>query len=212
MKCRCECGEMVEGAGEMCRRCRGRKFGQARRKYKFTVELREELRRVYTGNKREITDGLSRLVARTRWPRHAFKYEAIRLGIVTNDHRRAWLRDEIEYLSERIGTVKVTTIAKHLRRSVESCIAKVERLHLSRRPREGYNAADLALAFGVHHQVISRWMDRGLFGRVSRNGGKRVAETSVMRFLRRHVHEYDLRRVDQVWFKSMIFEGRNVED
>jgi hypothetical protein len=160
------------------------------------------------GGKAELTAGLDQLQRRTGWPRSALKLEAKRLGITSSDHRRGWTREEVEYLREEIGTSTPTKIARRLGRSVESVIAKAERMRLSRRAQDGYNVADLALAFGVHHRVVQRWMDRGLLGRVMRNCGKRVAEDGVMRFLTRHIHEYDLRRVDQVWFKSMVFGGR----
>lgn len=68
---------------------------------------------------------------------------------------------------------------------------------------------DLMLAFGVHYDKVRRWMDRGLFGEVHRHGhregGNRVTDGSVVRFIRSHASEYNLKRVDEEWYKAMAF-------
>jgi hypothetical protein len=179
---------------------------QFNRKYKFTPELTDELRRAYCGNKHQLTAALDRLVMRTGWPRHAHKQEAIRLGI-TSGERRAWTPAEIAYIEENLGVISVKGMARHLGRTSQALTAKAEKLHLSRRVREGYNIADLQQVFGVSAEKVRRWMERGLFGPQKDWGGRRVSEDAVMTFIRQHHAEYDLRRVDQAWYKAMAFAG-----
>lgn len=200
----CSCGQQA-GRDGRCRRCRLREFGQSRRIYHFTPELRDELRRAYCGKKGELTAALNRLHRKTGWPRHAFKAEAIRLGLTTFDHRRFWTGEEIDYLREKLGVISVTRIARNLGRTVLSVESKAEKLGISRRVSEGYNMADLQVVFGESAHKVRRWMERGMFGKVHKNNGKRINEENVVRFLRRYPHEYDLRRVDQEWFKGMVF-------
>lgn len=200
-----QCGSEAVQAG-FCRHCWARQLGRASRKYHWTPELREELRACYAaGRKQEISAALDRLQRRLGWPRYALKNEAVRTGIITADHRRAWTAEEQAYLEESLGVVSVKQIARRLGRTVMSVESRAEKLGLSRRISEGYNMADLAAVFGESYHKVRRWMERGLLGPVHQVQGHRVAETHVVRFIRAHAHEYDLRRVDQGWYKSMVF-------
>jgi len=180
-------------------------FGQARRKYHWTPELRDELRRAYCRNKTKLGAALDLLERRTGWPRHGLKYEAIRLGIVTADHRRAWSAEDLEYLRERLGSASAHQIARRLGRSIASVQSRAEKLEISYRVREGYTMADLARVFGESYCKVRRWIERGLLGPVRVANGHRVSDRCLSRFLRRHHGEYDLRRVDQDWYKAMLF-------
>ena len=205
IRCR-ECGNEHAYSEGLCRRCRWRTWGRSRRKYHFTPELFDELRRVSCGRKPQKTAGLDRLVRATGWPRHAFKSEALRRGWTPEPHRRAWTPEEVAYLREEIGVTSVRRIARNLKRSVQSIEAKCEGLHLSRQRREGYNLAELQQAFGAPESRVRRWVERGLLGKTYHHGAEVcVTEAHVVRFIRRHASEYDLRRVDQAWFKGMLF-------
>ena len=70
-------------------------------------------------------------------------------------------------------------------------------------PGEGdsYAVVDLAVVFGEHRSRIEGWVRRGLLGLPK----ERVNGRDVHLFLRKHAREYDLRRVDQVWYKAMLF-------
>ncbi len=201
----CACGNSAASDGR-CRSCRLTELNQSRRKYHWTPELIEELRQAYRQpNKRKITAALDRLARVTGWPRKSIKDQARELGIVTSDHRRAWKQEEIEYLRERAGAESPYRLARKLGRSVHSVRAKAQRIQWSLAIREGYNMGDLARAFGVQHYKVASWMRRGLFGRVQQLQGSRVSEASVVRFLREHPAEYELRRVDEDWFKGLTF-------
>jgi hypothetical protein len=201
-----QCRQTKAQSDGLCPRCRLRALGLGSRVYRFTEETRQELRAAYAGGKAQRTQGLDRLCARTGWPRHAFKREALRLGIA--EHWRKWTPAEEAYVRERAGQISVRQIAKQMGRPVDSVVARIERMQLSRRVAEGYCVMDLCTVFGVRSTTIKSWMRRGLLGKVHEvcgSAGHRVTATNVMRFIRRHPHEYNLNRVDQVWFKSMLF-------
>lgn len=194
------CGRPHADGSGLCRDCRA---GQARRKYRWSAELHEELRAAYRSKtKRGLTMLLDRLCLVTGWPRWAFKSEAKSLGITTHDHRRGWTREEIEYLEKKLGERSTKWIAKRLGRSWESVRSRVEALRLRGRVRTGYTIDDVATCFGVCRDKARRWGERGLLGQPVEG---RFREDAVVRFIRAWPLEYDLRRVDQEWFKGMVF-------
>jgi len=181
-------------------------LAEARRKYRWTPELRELLREVYRGrNKRALTAGIDKLCSITGWKRWAVIDEAIRLGITTSDHRRIWAAAEIAYLEERASAKSASNIARAMGRSIASVKGRARKLELSLRLREGYTLADLQRVFGVSDGRAAGWVRRGLFGHAQRAAGVRVSEASVARFLRKFPGEYELRRVDEDWYKAMLF-------
>jgi hypothetical protein len=173
------------------------------------------LREAYAmaGDKRGLSARIDALQRRLGVPRASIIDQARREGL-TYAVRRQWTAAEDEYLQEASGAVSVRTMARRLARSVHSVEGRVKRLALSRRMAYGYNQAELAAALGVHRTKVQRWMERGLMGKVhmyaAMDSGHRITEASVMEFLRRHPHEYDMRRVDQIWLKAMLFGAVSV--
>ena len=184
-------------------------MGKAKRVYTFTPELTAALREAYRAADRaaltRAITGLKRY--RPTWPRKAWIAEAQKLGLTLIDKQK-WTAEEDAYLAEHAGRVPTARMAKKLGRS-ERCVAsRCTRLAVSRKPRNGYTMADLQECFGVSQQKVEAWRRRGLLGQVTElggAGGHRVMDRDVVRFIRRHSSEYDLRRVDQVWFRSMVF-------
>jgi hypothetical protein len=73
-------------------------------------------------------------------------------------------------------------------------------------PPHGYDLMILRNIFGCQRRKIKSWLDRGLLGKPYRAGRQlRVTDGNLLRFIRKYPHEYDLARVDQVWFKAMVF-------
>jgi len=201
-----QCGRPTPCSDRLCSACRCRLLGRAKRRYHWTPELIEDVHRAYRiPRKREITRGITVLARRTGWPRWQFRLRAAAEGWIPAN-RRPWLQSELEYLSEHIGSLSVEQLARRLRRSVRSIIVRAQLLDFSTRLRDGYTLADLQAVFGVDHRRAASWVQRGLFGKPHPNGqGIRVQDRQVLNFLRRHAGEYDLARVDQEWFKSMVF-------
>jgi len=176
-------------------------------KYKFTPELLDELHLAYSArNRPELTAAIDRLQRKTGWARATFSSEARRHGWALV-RRTRWSPEELEYLGERVGSMPVATLARKLGRSVDSVRCKAWQLVGYSRVQEGYTIADLKRVFGVTYPTVKRWMDHGMLGKVHEGlgAGLRVADRNVYRFLRHHAHEYDLRRVDQTWYKSVVF-------
>lgn len=203
-----QCGGEKPGHDGLCQRCRARGLAQTNRRYVFTEELRDDLRDAYAGGYQHLTAGLDRLVRRTGWPRFAFIREARRLEIGSVGTRWAWTPEEDAYLAEHAGVQPMDEIAKALGRSRRSVWMRSQRrLRTSMRVSEGYTVQDLAEAMSISWKGMHALFERGYFGRVKNIQGHRVSEKAVVKFLVEHPDKYDLRRVDQGWFKAVLFGG-----
>jgi len=99
----------------------------------------------------------------------------------------------------------VKSLATRLNRSHSSVKAKLKDLGLSARVSEGYTQDDLRQLLGASTRSIRHWLARGWLRLV--NG--RIPEASVLRFLRLHSEQYHLGRVNQAWFKGLLFPAFN---
>jgi hypothetical protein len=79
--------------------------------------------------------------------------------------------------------------------------AKAKSLQLCTRISEGYSQSDLAELFGVSPPTIRRWIMR----RWLTLADDRVCDKAVIRFLKNHPDQYSLRRINEEWFKGLIF-------
>ena len=205
------CGKRQAGSDGICGGCRLAKFNQQRRKHApLSPEVLAELQLAYIGRTvRAVSANLNRISSRWRIPKAYLKYEARRRGWRSMAERHPWTPADVRYLKEKLGTVSIARIAHNLKRSVDSIKAEASRLSLSARWQEGYNVSGLCEVFGVPHYRVEGWMRRGLLGKTHGHGGHggeiRFTESNVVRFLRQYSQEYDLRRVDQTWFKAMLF-------
>ena len=102
-----------------------------------------------------------------------------------------------------------------MKRSVLSAQVMAKQVRLLARVTERYGISDLAECFGLPQARIESWARRGLLGRAQpltgEGGDIRFTHRVIARFIRKHPHEYDLRRLNQQWFKTMVF-GRPVEE
>jgi len=202
-----ECGQEPGQSDGLCRNCRIRRLGVGWRKYHWTPELVEILRRTYCGKRPAVGAGAEKLAKRTGWPKWIISAEAARRGWARK-HRR-WGQEEDRFLMGHLGSWSSRRIAAAVRRTRFAVHARARELGASVRVTDGYTLKDLQQAFGESVHVVRRWHLAGLLGEPSGNGaGLRIPEENVVKFIRRHGAEYDLRRVDQVWFKGMIFGGR----
>jgi len=205
-----KCGRGEAGKDGRCTCCRMVALGAQRRKYpKPSPALLDELRLAYVGNVREVSANLTRISRRTGIPKDRLKYEANRRGWRSMSERRPWTPAEEEHLQESAGSMSVSRLARNLKRTRSSIENKLRELSLSSRLQEGYNISDLRQLFGTHNRKIEDWARRGLLGKPHGHGGHggeiRFSEASIARFIRLHGDEYDLRRVDQAWFRDIVF-------
>lgn len=117
--------------------------------------------------------------------------------------RRKWTVEEVEFLSEAAGSIGKAAMARRLNRSYASVKAELSRLQLSSRVTAGYSQGDVAYLLGAGPRTVHKWVRLGW---LSLQQG-RISEASLTKFLRRHPEEYQLSRVDEAWFKGMLFPG-----
>lgn len=185
----------------LCNPCRNRRLGFGTAKYTWTDEQDAALRRAYAqiaelGTRRGV---IAIAVRATGMPRSIVRLRAQRLGLTFSGHR--WSAEEIATLRECSGTLSPKAIARKLHRSFTSVCAQMDRLSISRAVTEGYTRTDLSKLFNVAPMIVQRWVARGyLPGRDAR-----FSEADVLRFVKGHPEEYDLAKVEQFWFKSLLF-------
>lgn len=180
-----------------------------KRKFPFTPEWDEMLRRGYreARTKADISDVISHMARVTGYKRYLIGFQAKRLGLVFI-RQRAWTAEEIEQLREMAGTMYVRRIAQKLRRSDLSVKCKLHELGVRNEMFDSYSVVQLSQVFGVNHQKVDRWIAKGW---LSVDADKRVPEAAVVRFVRNHLDEIELRRVDEPWLKGVLranFSGR----
>jgi hypothetical protein len=170
------------------------------------------LRRIYADNahnKKLLSEALSFFEKRVPHPRYMVIRRALELGI-TVERRRPWTHLEIAILREFAGIKPVPVLMKELGRSHTAVVSKMEKLQLSKRVTEGYSRENLQLLFGVYWKTVQMWIKNGWL-RIDPTTN-RVPERSVIKFIHSHPEEYSFRRVDETWFKGMLFPfyGLNV--
>jgi hypothetical protein len=170
--------------------------------------LLKELFSAYKLRPRDGAPEIKKIAYRYGWTVDRLRSLAGKLGWTRARH--TWTEEEDRYIEENIGVSSLSSIARHLGCKFAAVNARVSTLKLSRRPREDYSAEDLIGVFGVSRAHIARWANRGLLGKGYKWDGSegphvRFREQDIVRFIREYPQEYDLTRVDQTWFKSMIF-------
>lgn len=138
---------------------------------------------------------------------HVLSRRAVHLGL-SFSRRRPWTQEEAALLESLAGRYSPASLARKLGRTFASIKAKLKQLEISARVSEGYSQADLQELLGASRTSIRRWCRMGWLPVV--NG--RIPERAVARFLRSHPHEYQLRRVDEAWFKGLLFPSFNSAD
>ena len=186
----------------LCHRCRITGRPNPNKRFVWTTELDILLHRAYSGarNRCELSDNLTHLHRRTGFTRVVILSRAEALGL-SRGIRRRWTEPEIELLRENLGTLSKSRIAKRLGRTYSSVKAQVARMALSARVSSNYSQQDVGQLLGVGQKRVGHWIQNGWL----RTLDGRVTETTLEKFLRHHPHEYQLSRVDEAWFKGMLF-------
>jgi hypothetical protein len=205
ISCDCACGSKLGSREDgKCSWCRnGYLLGRLRYPWKpeWDLLLRRELTSLR--DRKDYTRALRRIVAVTGVPMPTVKSHIylLGLGIKRGPRPRLWTDEEEQALQEMAGQRTVVAIAKRLNRSVNAVQMRLHELHLSARITDGYSAKDLVELLGVGERTIHRWRQYGWLPA----GTERMPDDVVERFIRLHPEEYDLRLVDQAWFKGMLF-------
>src|SRR5579864_856136 len=177
----------------------------APRKYIWTTALEADLRRIYAEHsisRVNLTEALRAFGLRLGWPVSALTTRARYLGI-TRFNKRIWTREEDLLLRELAGSMSAASIGRRLGRGWSSVTNRLNRLRMSAKITEGYSRVELCELFGNREHTVQRWIQSGWLRPHSETN--RVSESQLRKFLEKHPVEYDLKRVDQAWFKGMIF-------
>jgi hypothetical protein len=187
---------------ELCHACRIKRRPNLKKKYFWTPELDLALTRAYrfAQDRRELTDLLNHLQRSICFPRFAIVSRAAELGLAFQV-RRHWSATEVETMRELLGTCSNKTVALKLGRTYQSVKRKIATLQLSSRIREGYSLKDIQELTGVSSRKVYAWISKGWL----RLDQERASDREMRRFLRLHPEEYILRRVDEAWFKGIMF-------
>ena len=194
----CSCGKLAQSAKDgLCVGCRGR---HARQKCFWTPEQDELLKDAHRLARKEMSQALKRLMEITGFSRSVLYHRAKALRLCRN--RKFWTVHEINFLRNHAGSVRIEELARLLGRSLSAVKNQLNELEILGRVREGYDLKSLAEFFGCDWRTVRRWEQRGLLRRT--NSGK-IGDDTLAKFLRSHPEEYDLRRVDQLLFKAIVF-------
>jgi hypothetical protein len=176
------------------------------RKYVWTPELDGILQRAYqhANTRAELSANVTHLQRRSGFTRNVILSRAVQLGL-SFSNRRAWTVEEVAMLQAKAGSATPKALAVKLKRSHSSVKAKLKELSLSARISEGYTQDDLRQLLGVSARSIRDWLAWGWLRMVQ----ERIPEASVIKFLRLHSDQYHLGRVDQAWFKGLVFPAFN---
>ncbi len=202
------CGGLNGSAKDQrCHACRIRMRPNPNKRFSWTPELDQELQLAYreARSRAELSANLDRFQKRSGFTRVVVLARATQLGM--SSKRRRWSPEEIEILNETAGALSKAAIARKLKRSYWSVKAECSRLQLSSRLSEGYSRKDVECLLGVGQRSIRKWIALGWL-RVQEG---RVTEPSILRFLHEHPEEYRLSRVDEAWFKGLIFPAFGVK-
>jgi len=225
------CGQPIEEGrrhaqppqlAKYCLKCRAERRRRAKTKYVWRPEYDEHLRAHYYGGLNRRFRVLNRMIRLTGLPRWYIKRRAARLGLTMHIDRKAWTGAEVDLLERLVGNVSTASIAKRLARPENSVVTKLKRMSTSRRVRSGYTMRELEMCLGEDHHKIARWIAAGwlrdnLQGTRRHDGnGKdihRIREEDILTFVRNHPQEFNLGKVDQMWFLDLVLlKGREVRE
>ncbi|HXB21271.1 MAG TPA: hypothetical protein VNV88_07820 [Candidatus Solibacter sp.] len=202
------CGELRGSPKDRrCHSCRIQTRPNPNKKFSWTAELDQELQLAYkeAHTRRELSENLNRFQKRSGFTRIVMLARAAQLGISAK--RKRWTPEEIEVLSEAAGSLSKAAIARKLKRSYWAVKAECSKLQISSRLSEGYSRADIECLLGVGPRSVRKWITLGWL----RVQDGRVTEPSVIKFLREHPEEYRLSRVDEAWYKGLLFPSFGVK-
>jgi len=202
------CGELKGSpADQLCHGCRIRNRPNPNKKFSWTAQLDQELKLVYqeSRNRVELTEGINAFQRRARFTRVVILARAAELGLSSPSRR--WTQTEIDILCDLAGSQSKSAIARKLGRSYCSVKAQCAKQNISARLSSGYSRADVEFLLGVGARSVRKWIKSGWL----RLQQDRVTESGITKFLREHPEEYTLSRVDEAWFKGLLFPsfGRN---
>ncbi|MEK6323594.1 MAG: helix-turn-helix domain-containing protein [Acidobacteriota bacterium] len=192
-----------------------------KQKWFFNERIDDEIRRIYlNGSRGRGRETLAGYAKRIQYPYSIVQLRAGKLEISSPySARPVWSMKEDEIL-RRGAQHSYQTIWRRLRaagfnRSLIAVRRKVTNAG-SKQHSDMMSGSETAQCFGVSDATVYRWIKKGLLkARLKDNAAIPspqchflVHDNAIRDFVQRHPMEFDLRRVDQLWFLNLIFEDR----
>jgi hypothetical protein len=198
------CKSAACNADGKCKTCRFRALGLARRKYQFTPALDADLRKAYSHEKfKDMRSDLRALRQRTGWPAAAFYQRAIALDI-TRDKGRPWTPADDSMLRQFVqANHSMFKMSAAMKRSYAAIAKRLGTLELSGKVKlPGFSQDRMAKMLGVANTSVARWVS---WGWILLDINQRITITMAQRFMAEHSDCYYLPRVNDRWFKLVMF-------
>lgn len=218
----CPCGSAITlKYGTLCDPCRS----QARRKrikWVPTDAIDAYLRKAYTERLEKHGSPIPSLKAyaeKIHWPVMALKRRALVLGL-TRTKEPPWSKAEltllrpIAWMNDHVLARKFAEHGYH--RTATAIHLKVRRERF-KQDLPFYSAQSAAGCMGIDVHVVTRWVRLGYLkarrretDRTAAQGGDiwLILEHDLRTFLLAHPTEWDIRKVEQLWFLDLITEGK----
>lgn len=186
------------------------------RRWKPTPEIDDVIRRLYAERVgRDRVPHLKDFAKKIGWPDWAVKKRGRELGLARTKesawsdeevellHRYAWMSDDRIRLKLKAAGFTRTATAIHL---------KLKRTG-AKQSGDFYSATGLATLFGCDSHCVARWIKNGYLKAISRGtqrtekqGGDTylIYHKDVRQFVTDHPMEFDIRKVDQLWFIDLL--------
>jgi hypothetical protein len=217
-----DCSGPIEGRplALYCDPCRAKRRTKGK-KYIFTERMDEAIRKAYLerADKRQnfSIPNLTELAKKWNMPKWAVVKRAALIG-AARTKEAPWSEEELRIL-EKFAWMASGGISKKLRergfsRSSLACKLKLKRIKARRDSNtDQYSARGLADCFGIDSHAITRWINRGLLKAEWQNSDRDrdiyvIHEKDVRSFIFENPMEFDLRKVDQLWFMDLITDGK----
>jgi len=192
---------------QLCHSCRITNRPNLNKRFSWTPEFDQQLRLAYQESRTriELTGRLDAFQRRSGFTRVVVLARATQLGL--SSPSRLWTQGEMDSLGDLAGTQSKSSIARRLGRSYWAVKAQCAKHNISARVTSGYSRADLEYLLGVGSRSVRKWIQLGWL-KIQQD---RINEPGMIKFLREHPEEYRLNRVDETWFKGLLFPslGRN---
>lgn len=220
---KCEECSVTFGGGRytrFCGSCRAVRQG-GKKKYFFTERMDEAIRKAYAERAdlrtSTIIPNLTELATKWNMPKHEVTKRGKALGLARTKES-PWSEAELKILHEfawmSIGRISIKLKNRGFSRSETAVKLKLKRIGARRDANSDiYTARGLAECFGIDAHAITRWIKLGLLkaehrGTDHKRDTWQIHENDVRTFIMLNPQEYDLRKVDQLWFLDMITNGK----
>jgi predicted DNA-binding transcriptional regulator AlpA len=195
------------------------------KRWLFNERIDDEIRRIYSnGSRGGGRETLAAFAKRIGYPYCTVQQRAGYLGLSKPyDARHPWSQREEEIL-RRNAHHSYKEIHRRLKaagfdRSVIAVQRKTTNAH-SKLYVELMSGEQVAQCFGVSSTTVYRWIKNGFLKAQVKDNHEHshrlpspqrhylIHDNSIRDFVRRHPMEFDLRRVDQLWFLNLVFKDR----